>query len=99
MSINCEKLYFRFAPAFVRPSVGRVVSFTLPSLPFWVFVCVPELPAGDARQQTPSPGLRHPSLEEGAGKRCSECGAPVVATRSYAQRICFCSLTEQTAAA
>ena len=23
--------------------------------------------------QTPSTGLRHPSLEEGAGKRCSEC--------------------------
>ena len=27
-----------------------------------------------ARKQTPSTGLRHPSLEEGAGKRCSECG-------------------------
>ena len=24
--------------------------------------------------QTPSTGLRHPSLKEGAGKRCSECG-------------------------
>ena len=24
--------------------------------------------------QTPSTGLQHPSLEEGAGKRCSECG-------------------------
>ena len=23
--------------------------------------------------QTPSTGLQHPSLEEGAGKRCSEC--------------------------
>ena len=23
--------------------------------------------------QTPSTGLRHPSLEEGAGKRCLEC--------------------------
>ena len=27
------------------------------------------------RTQTPSCGLRHPSLEEGAGKRCSECGS------------------------
>ena len=25
--------------------------------------------------QTPSTGLRHPSLEEGTGKRCSECGS------------------------
>ena len=25
--------------------------------------------------QTPSTGLRHSSLEEGAGKRCSECGS------------------------
>ena len=31
--------------------------------------------------QTPSTGLRHPSflpLEEGAGKRCSECGQYLV---------------------
>ena len=27
--------------------------------------------------QTPSSGLRHPSLEEGAGKRCSECAQKV----------------------
>ena len=27
------------------------------------------------RLQTPSTGLRHPSLEEGAGKRCSECAS------------------------
>ena len=26
-----------------------------------------------ALSQTQSTGLRHPSLEEGAGKRCSEC--------------------------
>ena len=30
-----------------------------------------------AQWQTPSTGLRHPSLEEGAGKRCSECGSVV----------------------
>ena len=30
----------------------------------------------DEYGQTPSTGLRHPSLEEGAGKRCSECGVP-----------------------
>ena len=33
---------------------------------------------GEERQdhsQTPSTGLRHPFLEEGAGKRCSECGS------------------------
>ena len=32
---------------------------------------------GQGRAQTPSTGLRHPSfnpLQEGAGKRCSECG-------------------------
>ena len=28
-----------------------------------------------ARTQTPSTGLRHPSLEEDAGKRCSERGS------------------------
>ena len=28
--------------------------------------------------QTPSTGLRHPSLEEGAGKRCSECAVHAV---------------------
>ena len=28
--------------------------------------------------QAPSTGLRHPSLEEGAGKRCSECEACLV---------------------
>ena len=28
----------------------------------------------DGKHETPSTGLRHPSLEEGAGKRCSECG-------------------------
>ena len=28
----------------------------------------------EGKTQTPSTGLRHPSLEEGAGKRCSECG-------------------------
>ena len=27
------------------------------------------------RLQTPSTGLRHPSLEEGTGKRCSECAS------------------------
>ena len=31
--------------------------------------------ASDENLQTPSTGLRHPSLEEGVGKRCSECGA------------------------
>ena len=34
-----------------------------------------KLPESDARRQTPSTGLRHPSLEEAAGKRCSECGS------------------------
>ena len=29
----------------------------------------------DGLSQTPNTGLRHPSLEEGAGKRCSECGS------------------------
>ena len=29
-------------------------------------------------QQTSSSGLRHPSLEEGAGKRCSECASSAV---------------------
>ena len=29
------------------------------------------------KPQTPSTGLRHPSLEEGAGKRCSECAKPL----------------------
>ena len=28
---------------------------------------------GQSETQTPSIGLQHPSLEEGAGKRCSEC--------------------------
>ena len=28
--------------------------------------------------QTPSTGLRHPPVEEGAGKRCSECGVDAV---------------------
>ena len=32
------------------------------------------LRTGDVWPQIPSTGLRHPSLEEGAGKRCSECG-------------------------
>ena len=31
------------------------------------------LPATQPVPQTPSTGLRHPSLEEGAGKQCSEC--------------------------
>ena len=34
----------------------------------------PRATAGPVRAQTPSTGLRHPSLDEGAGKRCSECG-------------------------
>ena len=29
---------------------------------------------GGSDNQTPSTGLRHPSLEEDAGKRCSESG-------------------------
>ena len=37
--------------------------------------------------QTPSSGLRHPSLEEGAGKGCSECVPGVVV------RLCYKLLT------
>ena len=36
----------------------------------------------EMNSQTPSTGLRHPSsLEEGAGKRCSECDELVVSAR------------------
>ena len=32
-----------------------------------------QLGKGQRVSQIPSTGLRHPSVEEGAGKRCSEC--------------------------
>ena len=35
--------------------------------------------------QTPSTGLRHPSLEEGAGKRCSECATDRVSLTRIAR--------------
>ena len=46
-------------------------SFTLSLVDFWPLsgICdVFRLVAGVPRTQTPSTGLRHPSLEEGAGK-------------------------------
>ena len=50
-----------------------------------------------AATQTPSTGVRHPSLEEGDGKRCSECGCDAV-TLSLAKRLANLSETTKEAA-
>ena len=45
------------------------------------------------RTQTPSTGLRRPPFKEGAGKRCSECGAYTVAVVWFVKwwlRYCLC---------
>ena len=52
-------------------------------------------PGPQSKRQTPSTGLRHPSFNEGAGKRCSECesktirairdGEPRTATSTFTQ--------------
>ena len=43
--------------------------------------------ASERPMQTPSTGLRHPSLEEGAGKRCSECETDAAAAAATAAAV------------
>ena len=55
----------------VMDTAGKVFASNEPSL-----VKIERSPHPyERRVQTPSTGLRHPSMKEGAGKRCSECGS------------------------
>ena len=42
---------------------------------------------GHTPSQTPSTGLRHPSLEEDVGKRCSECDSKPLFLAPYLQTL------------
>ena len=52
----------------------------------WIESLFPEAEL-EGQSQTPSTGLRHPSLEEGAGKRCSECETDAAAAAATAAAV------------